>query len=275
MQIAPSSALLFALILPFAEGQSTGAKTTPTKQGSPAERHYPVVKCADQDTLKSCNSLKELIRARDGRLLNEILGSKVANGTHVSYICLRPKIDAFSVVSFDIPSPKAYHPPMPLEIPGTEDDSVPGNRELRASQQSVRELIEDGVFTDLSDKTAVSRATKEQWFRDHSKGFPCILLASSLTFVTKMVWTQARSMIKGSGLGSPTNLAEMTKPPTRGSQGDSHGLNALTFDVGVTKPEMTIPSMDTSASTPRRYISITSTGTKLTLSSTTILRSTV
>lgn len=111
--------------------------------------------------------------AGDPQILRDIFGVPAHARGHISYVCLRPGSDAFSVVEFDVPESKDFKKPETLDedIARYADDSVAGNRELRESLQQVKGMIEKMEFGDFSDPPAVSQYTKDQWFQDHGKDF--------------------------------------------------------------------------------------------------------
>lgn len=209
---------VFCLILYFttAAAQTKGPVVDPPKKpAKSASRPIPAIKCTDPDTATACKSLKELLDARDERLVSEILGQSSHSGTHFSYVCLRPKTDAFSVIEFDAPGREEYHAFPVEEIARFADDSVPLNREMRKEIESTKELLEETEFSEISsryDKPAVSSFTKEQWYQDHSKDF-----VYRSGFVIDEVYQDGLSMRLVSDSGEWTKQAGNKE----GMQGDS------------------------------------------------------
>jgi len=149
------------------------AAATPKQPTASVTRTIPAIKCVDHDSVAACKSLKQLVDARDERLLREIWGGPGHNKRHISYVCLRPRVDAFNVIGFDIPEPKEYQQPYTLneqmaKAPDGPVHTIPTEREMAERE---KKLMEDSVFADFSDPPAVSRYTKDQWFQDHSKDF--------------------------------------------------------------------------------------------------------
>ena len=158
----------------MAAAQTEGPSAAPPKRPTAnAVRTIPAVKCVDQDTAAACKSFKELVEAGDERLLRAIHGDEGHERRHISYVCFRPRSDAFGVIEFYIPNAKTYRPPSTIneELVRYADDSLPTNRMLRETEERSKKLIEDSIFMDFDDPPAVSRYTKDQWFQDHSKDF--------------------------------------------------------------------------------------------------------
>ena len=213
-----SSGAILCLILFFttAVAQTKGPVVDPPKKhAKSASRPIPAIKCTDPNTATACKSLKELVGARDEPLLSAILGQPSQTGKHFSYVCLRPKSDAFSVIEFDAPGPKEYRAFTVEDIARFADDSVPLNREMREEIESTKELQEKTEFSEITsryDKQAVSSFTKEQWYQDHSKDF-----VYSSGFVIDDVYQDGLSMRLVSDGGEWTKLARNEE----GMQGDS------------------------------------------------------
>jgi len=166
--------LFFALFSMTAVAQASSSATASRKRpAASAARVLPAIKCVDQDTVAACRSFKELVDARDERLLRAVVGDEGDGHRHISYVCFRPKTDTFSVVEFDIPDPKTYRTPSNIdeEIARYADDPLPANQSFRETEEMAKKGIEDSIFMDFSDPPAVRRSTKDQWFLDHSKDF--------------------------------------------------------------------------------------------------------
>ena len=146
--------VFFACLSFTAVAQTNGAAPTPPKkQASNTTRTIPAIKCVDHDTVTACKSFKELVDARDERILREVLGDPGTANRHVSYVCLRPKSDTFSVIEFDIPELKEYRPFSTInqDLVRYADDSNPTNRSFRENLQRTKKLIEDSILSDFSD----------------------------------------------------------------------------------------------------------------------------
>ena len=156
----------------------TAAQTAGPTVGSPrrpaatAARAIPSIKCVEHDTAAACKSFKQLVDARDNALLAQVLGTP-KTPRHTSYVCLRPNADFFSIVSLDIPEPKAYGRKLDTdeEFARYADDSLPTNATMREMLKRGKKLEEDNEFEDFSDPPAVSQYTKDKWYQDHSKEF--------------------------------------------------------------------------------------------------------
>jgi hypothetical protein len=169
-----SVAAVFCVSLSIiAAAQTDGPSAAPPKRPtSSATRTIPAIKCVDHDTAAACKSFKELLDARDKGLLAQVLGTPEYR-RHISYVCLRPNADFFSIVDLAIPEPKAYDPKLNTdkEIARYADDSVSTNATMREMIERSRKTEEDAEFMDFSDPPAVSQYTKDKWYQDHSKEF--------------------------------------------------------------------------------------------------------
>lgn len=167
--------VLFCAFLSVAAAGQTKGPATPSRKRSSAcaERAVPTIKCDDHATAAACKSFKELVQARDKQILKEVLGDPCHDRSHVSYVCLRPQSDAFSVIEFDVPEPRDYHAPSSIteDLARSADDSLPTNRQFRDTLESAKQAIENLEFSDFSDPPAVSSFTKDHWFQDHGKEF--------------------------------------------------------------------------------------------------------
>jgi hypothetical protein len=166
-----SHAVLFCTFLSATAVAQTNnrAAALPQKPADTA-RNVPAIKCVDRDTAAACKSLKELVDARDKGLLAQVLGTPEVR-RHISYVCLRPNADFFSVVNFTIPEPRVYGRKLDTdeEIARYADDSVSTNASMREMMERSRKAEENAEFMDFSDPPAVSQYTKDKWYQDHSK----------------------------------------------------------------------------------------------------------
>lgn len=167
--------LFFAIFSAAAAGQSNGPATaSPKRTVAGAARTIPAIKCVDHETAAACKSFKQLVDARDKRLLEAVWGEQGHNNKHASYVCFRPQEDAFNVIEFDVPEAKEYTPSqwtLNEEVARYDDDSVPTRTEMGPMMERSKEAAEMGEFLDSSDPQGVSQYTKDQWFQDHSKDF--------------------------------------------------------------------------------------------------------
>ncbi|MGD0631581.1 MAG: hypothetical protein ABR987_19800, partial [Terracidiphilus sp.] len=108
-----SYAVVFCASLTIiASAQIKGPSTAPSiRPPANAVRTIPAIKCVDHDTATACKSFKQLVDARDERLLSAVWGQPGQNNRHTSYVCLRKQDDAFSVIDFDIPELKEFREP--------------------------------------------------------------------------------------------------------------------------------------------------------------------
>lgn len=173
MRILLSATLFFAYISMMATAQTNSPGANPKISEANTARAIPTIKCVDHETAAACKSFKELVDARDERLLRQVLGDRGHAQRHIAYVCLRPKVDAFSVIEFEVPGPETYRPPSSIneDIARYADDSLPTNRLFRETEEIAKKGIEDSIFMDFSDPPAVSQYIKDQWFQDHSKDF--------------------------------------------------------------------------------------------------------
>ena len=154
------AALFCAFLSIIASAQTRVPSSTPQNRPTAnATRTIPVIKCVDHNTAAACRSFKQLVDARDERLLNDVLGQPGHNKRHISYVCLRPQEDTFNVIEFDIPQPQEYRQPY------TQLNELLGNKSVSDLREMSKQMMEHAEFMDSS----VSLYTMDQWFQDHSK----------------------------------------------------------------------------------------------------------
>jgi hypothetical protein len=87
------------------EAKGQQAAKTPS---SPATRKISVITCNDKTSTIACESFKQLVEANDKDVLDAIKGEKSATGHHVAFVCLHPKADRFTILSFDEPLDSSF-----------------------------------------------------------------------------------------------------------------------------------------------------------------------
>jgi len=109
--------LSLGLTTTAAAPQTKPNTASPAKKSPPvAARKIPTVKCTDPDTMTACKSFKQLVDARDERIVMILLGmpSTYRNLSdfyrHIAYVCLAKDSDEFKTVDFQLPKGKSYSP---------------------------------------------------------------------------------------------------------------------------------------------------------------------
>lgn len=113
-----SAIALLSLGLTTTAAQQTNPNTTnPTKKSPPVvAKTVPTVKCTDPATMTACKSFKQLVDARDERIVKILLGTQSAFAKlsdyhrHIAYVCPRKQLDDFWTVDFELPAGKSYKP---------------------------------------------------------------------------------------------------------------------------------------------------------------------
>jgi hypothetical protein len=128
--------------------------TDSTQEKSPpaGARLIPTVKCIDQDSTTACKSFKQLVDARDARIIKATFGEDGHEGKHFSYVCFNPKGDAFVIVYFDMPKRTNYG----AYWSGLSDKAI---------EQLHRKFEKRAAF---NDKLPEDSAIPDQWYDDHS-----------------------------------------------------------------------------------------------------------
>jgi hypothetical protein len=101
--------LSFVLTATTVLPQTKPTTTSPPKKSPPvASRTIPTIKCTDPDSIVACKTFKQLVEARDERLVKILVGTPSIYYGHMAYICLAQKVDKFKTVDFDVPKDKSY-----------------------------------------------------------------------------------------------------------------------------------------------------------------------
>jgi hypothetical protein len=135
-----------------AASQTKPSTTSPAKRSSPvAARTIPTIKCTDPDTMAACKSFKQLVEARDERILKIVMGRQSKYYGHIAYICLRGETDEFKTVDFDLPNKESYRPYSSY----LSDDVLRRSEELSA------------FFGQSTPYHPVDPAIQDQWFNEY------------------------------------------------------------------------------------------------------------
>jgi hypothetical protein len=96
------------------------AQSQSQAKGKAAPKAATQVICTDTDSKTACNTFKAMAEANDRDIVS------VIDGTQVAYVCPRPKVDEFFVVSFTRPEEYKYIPIDPKNPKGavTQTDVV-------------------------------------------------------------------------------------------------------------------------------------------------------
>ena len=144
--------LTFGLTATVAMSQTKPNTTGPAKKSLPVvARTIPTIKCPAPDSMVACRSFKQLVEARDERLLKIIMGESSIYHGHMAYICLSKKADEFKTVDFDLPNGKSYT-----------------NYSFYLNEDAVSRSEEQSAFLGPSTPNhPVSPSTQDQWFNEH------------------------------------------------------------------------------------------------------------
>jgi hypothetical protein len=150
--------LTVGLTTTAAMSQTKPNTTSPAKKSSPVvARTIPVIKCTDPDTMTACKSLKQLVDARDERILDILMGTQSASVklsnyyTHVAYVCLAKNSDEFRTVDFGLPKGKSYEP-----------------YSFYLSEEAVKRSNEQSAFLGPSTPNhPVDPSIQNQWYEEH------------------------------------------------------------------------------------------------------------
>jgi hypothetical protein len=118
--------LSICLTATAAVSQTKPTTTNPREKAAPVvAKAIPPIKCTAPASMAACKSFKQLVEARDERILKILGGSQLRElhvGTtiynfspskywrHVAYVCLKQTSDKFMTVDFDLPRGIAYKP---------------------------------------------------------------------------------------------------------------------------------------------------------------------
>ena len=144
--------LSFGLTATAAVSQVKPNTTSPAKKSSPlVAKTIPAIKCTDPDTAIACKSFKQLVEARDERIVKIILGTPSKYHGHVAYVCLAQNSDKFTTVDFDLPIGKSYSP-----------------YSVYLSEDVVKRGWEQSAFLGPSTPNhPVDPSIQDQWFNEH------------------------------------------------------------------------------------------------------------
>jgi hypothetical protein len=146
--------LSIGLTATAAVSQTKPNTTSPAKKSSPdAAKTIPTIKCTDPDTMAACKSFKQLVEARDERIVKIILGTPSKDHGHVAYVCLAQTTDKFITVDFNLPKGNSY---------------APYSFYLDVDAASKLNGYEMGAFLGPSTPNhPVDPAIQDQWFKEH------------------------------------------------------------------------------------------------------------
>jgi hypothetical protein len=150
--------LTVGLTTTAAMSQTKPTTTSPAKKSPPVvAKVIPVIKCTDPDTMAACKSFKQLVEARDERIVKILLGmlSTYRNLSdshrHIAYVCLAKGSDKFKTVDFDLPKGKSYT-----------------HYSFYLNEDTLRRSEEHSAFLGPSTPNhPVSQLTQDQWFNEH------------------------------------------------------------------------------------------------------------
>jgi hypothetical protein len=144
--------LSFGLTATTAFPQTKATTTNPLKKLPPvAPRTIPSIKCTDRDSMVACKSFKQLVEARDERIVEIILGTPSKYYGHVAYVCLAQNSDKFTTVDFNLPNSKSY----------SSYSFYQGNESVKKSDEQLAFL---GPST---PNHPVDPSVQDQWFNEH------------------------------------------------------------------------------------------------------------
>jgi hypothetical protein len=150
--------LSIGLTATAAVSQTKPNTTSPAKKSSPVvAKTIPTIKCTDPDTMTACKSFKQLVEARDRRILDILMGAQSASGKlsgyyrHIAYVCFAKTSDEFRTVDFDLPKGKSYKPYL-----------------FYLSEETVKMSIELSAFLGPSTSShPVDPSIQDQWYEEH------------------------------------------------------------------------------------------------------------
>lgn len=150
--------LSIGLMATTAVSQTKPTTTNPPKKSPPvAARAIPTIKCSDPDTMAACKSFKQLVEARDKRILDILMGSQTASAKlssyrrHIAYVCPRKNLDGFWTVDFDLPKGKSYSP-----------------YSFYLTEEAVKRSNEQSAFLGPSTPNhPIDPSIQDQWYEEH------------------------------------------------------------------------------------------------------------
>lgn len=151
-------ALLSLGLATTANPQTRPNTASPAKKSIPiAVKTIPTIKCTNPDTMTACKSFKQLVDARDKRILDILTGTQSApakpsgHRRHVAYVCPRKDLDDFWTVDFDLPKGKSYEP---YSFYLTEEAVKRSNEQL-------------AFFGPSTPNHPVDQSIQDQWYEEH------------------------------------------------------------------------------------------------------------
>jgi hypothetical protein len=151
--------LSFGLTATTAIPQTKPSTTSSPKKSSPVvARTIPAIKCTDPDSMAACKSFKQLVEARDPRLMDVLVGAPSKYGRqlakyyrHIAFVCLAKNSDDFKTVDFSLPKANSYRP-----------------FSFYSSVDSIKTSFELSAFLGPSTPThPVAPSVQDQWFNEH------------------------------------------------------------------------------------------------------------
>lgn len=139
------------MIATVAQQTRPGTANAPRKSPPAGTRTIPAINCTDQDSMAACKSFKQLVEARDTRIIEAAFGGDEHKGKHFSYACFTPKTDTFSIVSFNMPKRADYRA---YWLDGS-DETIQGLE---------RDFEKRVAF---NDKLPRDSTVADQWYDDH------------------------------------------------------------------------------------------------------------
>jgi hypothetical protein len=144
--------LSFGLTATIAIPQTKPTTTrTPKKSLPVATKPIPTIKCTDPGSIVACKTFKQLVEARDERIVKIIMETPSKYHGHIAYVCLAKTSDKFTTVDFNQPNRNSYSPYSYL-----------------LSEDVYRESEETSAFLGPSTPThPVAPTIQDQWFNEH------------------------------------------------------------------------------------------------------------
>jgi len=102
--------------------------------------------------MAACKSFKQLVEARDERIVKALYGKEGHKGKHYSYICFRAKTDNFMAVYFNLPQTKDFE----RYWSSTSDPEI----------LNIYRWVK--IHTAFNEELPTESAIANQWYDDHS-----------------------------------------------------------------------------------------------------------
>jgi hypothetical protein len=144
--------LSICLTATAAESQTKPTTTGPAKKSSlVVAKPIPTIKCTDPGSMAACKTFKQLVEARDERIVKIMLGTSSKYHGHVTYVCLAQTSDKFMTVDFNVPHGNSYSP-----------------YSYWSSDDVLRRSEEQSAFLGPSTPNhPVDSSIQDQWFDEH------------------------------------------------------------------------------------------------------------